>query len=157
MAWFYEERQQEGDTRLRQVDDICKAYDEVVTCISVMGERAPLEALLTELIGAHGSQIQPHLFENMYVSGAYWLTLHAAAATKANGLRTMLEIADLDAVHTVVFGDHHNDIEMFRHANESIAVEDAVPELKAIATQCIGSNDADSVLHEIRRRYLPVG
>ena len=45
----------------------------------------------------------------------------------------------------VVFGDGINDMDMFKIADESYAVENAVPELKAIASGTIGSNDDDGV------------
>jgi Cof subfamily protein (haloacid dehalogenase superfamily) len=154
MAWFFDERRQENDSRLRQVDDVAVAYEEQVTCVSVMGDRQPLERLLSEIERAFGDQVQTHLFENQYVAGAHWLTVHAGLATKANGIDVLLDTAGLTGARTVVFGDHHNDMAMFRAANEGVAMAQAVPALKAIATQCIGSNEEDAVVREIRRRCL---
>ncbi len=45
----------------------------------------------------------------------------------------------------VVFGDGKNDIDMFKIADEAYAVENAVSELKAVATGIIGSNENDGV------------
>jgi hydroxymethylpyrimidine pyrophosphatase-like HAD family hydrolase len=45
----------------------------------------------------------------------------------------------------VVFGDGKNDMDMFRIADECYAVENAVEELKEIATAVIGSNMVDGV------------
>ena len=45
----------------------------------------------------------------------------------------------------IVFGDGKNDIDMFQLADESYAVANAAPELKAVATGVIGSNDEDAV------------
>ena len=45
----------------------------------------------------------------------------------------------------VVFGDGENDMDMFQMADESYAMENAVEELKEIATDIIGSNNDDGV------------
>ena len=45
----------------------------------------------------------------------------------------------------MAFGDGRNDIDMFEVADEGYAVENAVDELKAMATAVIGSNDEDGV------------
>ena len=45
----------------------------------------------------------------------------------------------------ICFGDEINDIPMFEIADECYAVENAVPELKRIATGIILSNDEDGV------------
>ena len=60
---------------------------------------------------------------------------HAAAQLKAQ----------LGCDRLVVFGDGKNDIDMFQIADESYAVENAAPELKAVATGVIGSNNDDAV------------
>ena len=64
-------------------------------------------------------------------------------ASKANAIRQLKEHLNCDRV--VAFGDGENDVDMFEIADEGYAVENAVDELKAIATQVIGSNDEDAV------------
>ena len=59
----------------------------------------------------------------------------------------------------VVFGDSINDLPMFKIADESYAVSNAIDELKDAATAVIGSNDEDSValfLEGIMRCYAEV-
>ena len=46
----------------------------------------------------------------------------------------------------VSFGDAINDIPMFQISDECYAMENAVDELKEIATGVIGSNNADGVV-----------
>jgi hydroxymethylpyrimidine pyrophosphatase-like HAD family hydrolase len=45
----------------------------------------------------------------------------------------------------VVFGDNNNDLPMFRIADESYAVSNAIPAVLAAATGVIGSHDNDVV------------
>ena len=53
----------------------------------------------------------------------------------------------------MAFGDGKNDIEMFEIADESYAVENAVDELKAIATGIIENNDSDGVAKWLSSRH----
>ena len=50
-----------------------------------------------------------------------------------------------DCERVVCFGDAINDISMFRIADECYAVENAVDELKKIATGVISSNEENGV------------
>ena len=71
-----------------------------------------------------------------------WLEIMPRAATKANAIRELK--AKLNC-RLVAFGDGKNDIDMFLAADECYAVENAVPELKEIATAVIGKNTDDAV------------
>lgn len=71
------------------------------------------------------------------------------AATKANAALLLKDMLGCDEL--VVFGDNVNDIELFKVADRSYAVANAVPELKAIATDVIGSNNNDGVARFIKK------
>ncbi len=79
-------------------------------------------------------------------SGDQWLEIMPKAATKANAL---LELKQMLNCRLVVFGDGKNDLEMFKLADESYAVENAVQELKDIATAVIPSNNDDGVAKQL--------
>lgn len=51
----------------------------------------------------------------------------------------------MEFLTVVAFGDGTNDIDMFQLADEAYAVENAVDELKAMATAVIESNNDDGV------------
>jgi len=53
----------------------------------------------------------------------------------------------------VVFGDGKNDIDMFEMADECYAVENAVDELKALATKVIAGNNEDAVAKWLEKNY----
>ena len=73
------------------------------------------------------------------------------AATKANAVLQLKEI--LGCKRVVCFGDAENDIPMFQIADECYAVANAVPALKAIATDVIGSNAEDGVAKWLLNNY----
>jgi len=76
-------------------------------------------------------------------TGYQWFEMMPKAASKANTIQQLKEMLGCDKV--VVFGDGKNDIDMFELADEAYAVENAVEELKEIATAVIGSNNEDGV------------
>lgn len=85
------------------------------------------------------------VYQRDIYSGEQWLEFMSKNATKASAIQRLKQITKSDYV--IAFGDGINDLEMFEIADESYAMENAVPELKAIATKVIESNDMDGVAH----------
>lgn len=75
-------------------------------------------------------------------------------ATKLNGIRLLAEHFGADLSQTAAFGDDYNDMEMLRACGAGVAVENALPEVKAAANEVCGSNEADGVARWIRERVL---
>ena len=71
--------------------------------------------------------------------------------SKAAAVKQLASEAGADRV--VVFGDNLNDIPMMKVADVAVAVNNALPEVKAIAHHIIGSNTADAVARFIERDY----
>lgn len=85
----------------------------------------------------------PCVYNRDIYSGEQWLEVHPENVTKANAVTELKNLLGCDRI--VCFGDGKNDISMFKIADECYAVENAVEELKDIATAVIGSNGADGV------------
>lgn len=64
---------------------------------------------------------------------------------KAVGIKKMMEYMDAPLEDVVVFGDGHNDLTMFQLAKTSIAMGNAIDELKEIATFVTKSSDDDGI------------
>lgn len=89
------------------------------------------------------------LSQEMYTK-AWFLEIMPLATSKARAVMRLKEHLGCDRV--VAFGDSYNDMDMFQIADEAYAVENAVEELKAVATGIIASNDDDGVAHFLRGR-----
>ena len=85
------------------------------------------------------------VYQKDIYSDNQWLEIMPTGATKASAIRRLKEMTGCNYV--VAFGDAVNDLEMFQIADESYAMANAEPELKAIATAVIDSNDNDGVAH----------
>lgn len=82
-------------------------------------------------------------FQKDIYSGEQWLEIVPKEVSKANAILQLKKHLGIEYI--VAFGDAFNDIDMFKIADESYAVENAVDELKAVATGTIESNDSDGV------------
>ncbi len=94
------------------------------------------------------------IFQTEIYSGEQWLEIVPKSVSKANAILQLKE--DLGIEYIVAFGDGKNDIEMFEIADESYAVENAVDELKAIATGIIESNDSDGVAKWLYNKFCAI-
>lgn len=79
------------------------------------------------------------------------LELFAPGVSKASAVQALKSQTGADRL--IVYGDNLNDLPMMAVADESVAVANALPEVKAAATRVIGSNTADAVAHDIMQVY----
>jgi Cof subfamily protein (haloacid dehalogenase superfamily) len=67
------------------------------------------------------------------------------ATSKERALRHLMAHWDLSMENVVAFGDDTNDVEMVAEAGIGVAMDNAVPEVKAVADRITASNDEDGV------------
>ena len=130
----------QGDRRFRAVHDSDSLYQGdtfYYTCIGEKDELQPVYELFS-----NDSHFRCTLQQELY-RPEYWCEIMPAKASKANAIRKMKEMWGCSRV--ISFGDAVNDIPMFEISDECYAVQNAVDELKAIATGVIGSNEEDGV------------
>lgn len=142
-----------GDRRLHPVESKEELYRGdmfYVTCIGEREELRPVYEIFSKDDRYHCT------FQQELYRPEYWCEIMPAKATKAYAIRKLKEIWGCDRV--ISFGDAVNDIPMFEISDEAYAVENAVEELKALATGIIDSNENDGVakwLEEHVRLSMP--
>ncbi|HQY90361.1 Cof-type HAD-IIB family hydrolase [Caldilinea sp.] len=77
--------------------------------------------------------------------------LCAYDADKSTALLQLLQQRGQSIADVVAIGDDINDIEMVRASGIGVAVENALPDVKAVADWVVPCNDADGVAHAIHR------
>ena len=70
------------------------------------------------------------------------------------GHLSLIKKAKAECDKVVVFGDGKNDVDMFALADEAYAVENAVSELKGLATAVIDSNNNDGVAKWLKNNFV---
>ncbi len=154
IKWYLNDRKIHNDKRLRFVNDISCSFNDTVICLNVIGKLDVLAELETELREQFTDSLEIHCLEDTYSPGFYWLTAHDKNATKDRAIKELQNMMNLTDREVVVFGDNANDIGMLLKADRSIAVSNAIEELKKHATEVIGSNNDDSVARFIQSDFL---
>ena len=129
-----------SDSRIHMVDTEEQLYERKTcyfTFIAPRDELQPLYERVKQIAGIHC------VFQQDKYRPEYWLELCPGNATKATAIQRVKQLCGCQKV--IVFGDSANDISMFQMADESYATQNAIDELKEIATGIIESNNADGV------------
>lgn len=129
------------DKRMRPLDVYEKLYEGEVFYFSCIGPREAYEKAYEEF--SQDERFICMMQAEPYDKEVYWLEVLPRKASKANAILKLKEILGCDRI--VSFGDGINDIPMFRISDECYAMENAVEQLKEIATGVIGNNNEDGV------------
>lgn len=85
-----------------------------------------------------------------------WLDIAPSGVTKASALETLRSHLGIDAAHVFAAGDGRNDIDMLEWAGRrgvSVAMGQAVDEVKRAATHVTSSVDEGGLLHALREHF----
>ena len=134
------------DERSRDVRTDNELVDGEIFHITCIDEKEKLEASYEKLKEKYHC-----LFYLDFYSKRQWLEIMPKTVSKGNAVKQLKEYLGCDKV--VVFGDAGNDVDMFSVADEAYAVENAAEELKKIATDVIGSNNADGVAKWLNENF----
>jgi len=108
---------------------------------------AAIEAALRDALG---DAVEIKRAADPYID-CWFLTVLHPEGDKAHALTRLEALEGIDRNDTTVFGDHHNDIGLFRAAGTKVAVANAVPELKALADIVLPhTNDEEGVARYLR-------
>lgn len=121
--------------------------DGKVALYFAMGERERIFALAGELRERVDCSVSCYV--DIFGKDTGILELFAPQVSKAEAVRRLA--GSVCAGKVVVFGDNLNDIPMMQAADVAVAVDNALPEVKAIADVVIGRNTDDAVAEFIRR------
>jgi len=113
--------------------------------IVYFGYEEQLKPLYKAIKKTFGDEVEAKLSPEKY-GGGWFLTLLHPDGDKAHALHKVMEYLKRDLKDVTVFGDSVNDIGMFRLAGTSVAVSNALEEVKSVADIILPhSNDEDGV------------
>ena len=139
-----------NDPRMRECKNI-RAM-EMNLKIVYFGEHRVLKSLAEHFEKTFGLTLEYKLSPEKYSDG-WFLTILHPEGDKAHALEKVMDYLERDISEVTVFGDSINDIGMFKLSGTSVAVSNALDEVKAVADVVLPhSNDEDGVakyLHTI--------
>jgi Cof subfamily protein (haloacid dehalogenase superfamily) len=113
--------------------------------IVYFADKQTLEPLTEHMKKTFGKELEYKLSPEKYSDG-WFLTILHPEGDKAHALSKVMEYLERDTNDVTVFGDSVNDIGMFKLAGTSVAVSNALDEVKAVADVVLPhSNDEDGV------------
>jgi hydroxymethylpyrimidine pyrophosphatase-like HAD family hydrolase len=95
---------------------------------------------------AFPDEINVYFAEDVSMKGYYWLQTFHQNANKGRMVKHLVDHLGWSLEKTVVFGDYVNDLDMFKVAGRSVAMSNALPEVKQAAHEVIGSNQNGAVI-----------
>lgn len=144
----------EGDERLRQVNRFEFHDAERISGFLLIDTQARLQPIYQSLQEKYFDDLNLYFAEDVSMKGYFWLQSFHQKASKGNMIAVLARKLGVPLEKTVVFGDYLNDLDMFKIAGRAIAVENALPEVKASAHEIIGSNFEGAVLSYLELIFL---
>ena len=134
------------DDRVRQVSEFVFQEDENISGFLLIGTLENLNPIYNGLKENHFDHLNLYFAEDVSMKGYYWLQSFHQQANKGNMVERLVKRLNFPLSKTLVFGDYLNDLDMFRVARYSVAMENALPEVKESANKIIGHNSQGAVL-----------
>ncbi|KRF12416.1 haloacid dehalogenase [Nocardioides sp. Soil797] len=129
------------------ITDVEELVAEPVSRVIIRDPDATVEDFqeLATKLGLHGTD---------YVIGwTAWMDLAPVGISKASGLAHVAAQLGVDEADTLAIGDGRNDLEMFAWAGRSVAMGQAVPEVRAAADHVTLPVDEDGAAVELDRWF----
>ncbi len=145
---FAPKEEHSTDRRLLPVKTEEEMFQGEICYFTFIGDKTELDPLY-ERVREGGNWTC--IYQQDVYTPDYWLELCPKDATKAKAARKLKERYGCERL--VVFGDSLNDISMFQAADEAYAVENAMEEVKALATGIISGNEEDGVARWLQEEY----
>jgi Cof subfamily protein (haloacid dehalogenase superfamily) len=144
----------EKDDRVKQVPEFIFQEDENVSGFLLIGTMENLEPIYHCLKEKYFDHLNLYFAEDVSMKGYYWLQAFHQQANKGNMVEKLVDRLNLPLNKTMVFGDYLNDLDMFQVAGYSVAMENALPEVKESADQIIGPNSHGAVLDFLESMWM---
>lgn len=88
--------------------------------------------------------------ENVVVSGKNWIDVMSPSAGKGRALSALAETLGINISETLAFGDYLNDYDLLETAGTSYAMENAHPDILALADRIAPPNSEEGVVTVLR-------
>ena len=129
-----------SEQRAHKVDSFSFPISEHISGFLLIDTQEALEPVNAKLKSLYENELNIYFAPDVSNPEFCWLQSFHQEANKGKMLTHMVEHLSIAISNTVVFGDYLNDLDMFRVAGYSIAMQNALPEVKSLADRVISSN-----------------
>lgn len=130
---------------IRELQDFSAEVDfPVIKCLMV-ADGWYLEEILPGMKKSFGDRL------NIFRSEPYFMEITPLGVHKAAGLEALLKYTGIRREELIAVGDGYNDISMIQFAGLGAAMENAQPDVKAVADVMTESNDNDGVTYIVEK------
>ncbi|KZS39768.1 haloacid dehalogenase [Aquimarina aggregata] len=143
-GYVFENMLSEFYGRYEVVDNLSKVVDDQYLKIAICNQNGSEKYLYPAL-----KHLENRL--KVKVSGEVWLDISHHNAHKGYALQKVQENLNIKPENTMVFGDYNNDLEMMSQATYSFAMQNAHPNVKAIANYSTKSNNENGVEYMLQK------
>lgn len=130
-----------GNFKLCEKEDLAAFLDYCINKILTAGDPDYMQKNYQAMMAPFKNTL------NCVFTADFYFEFTAKNIDKAKALDTVLTPMGIHAENIIAFGDGHNDITMVKYAGTGIAMDNAVPELKAVANSITLSNNKDGIAH----------
>lgn len=129
---------------IHRIDHIEDAINKDIRKICFAGSNTNLKRLAKEIKDVYQERV-----DLMFVAET-WLEVMVAGVSKGNALKKVSELLNIPLSQFIAFGDGENDLSMIQIAGHGVAMQNAMPSVKAVADDIAGSNDDDGVMKYLK-------
>ena len=99
------------------------------------------------------SDLEIHIMQDSF-KDYQWIDVVAKNNDKGKNIKDLARYLNIDIENTMCFGDSLNDIEMFKVVRVSVAMGNALKEVKEVATHVTDSNNKDGIYNFLNKYYF---
>lgn len=109
-----------------------------------------------DILDAGIAQLPASFFEKYTVlkSEPFYLEILNKGASKGNAVAGLAEYLKIPRENVMAIGDNENDLDMIEYAGMGVAMDNAVPKVKAVADYITKSNTEDGVAYVVEKYAL---
>lgn len=133
---------------LDEADGYARDYGTAILLLGI-GDTEQISAV-ADLLKADPS-LSVSAYADIFNPRLSYIEVFRAEVSKARAVQYLSH--RVGATRVVVYGDNLNDLPMMAVADESVAVDNALPEVLACADRAIGPNTSSSVAHDMRKLF----
>lgn len=139
--------------QLRNEKEFLKDKLDMISGIAIHAKNEECQNILVELISKTFPELDVYIMKHSVID-AEWIEISSKLISKGNALKKVLDIEKINYKDVICFGDGANDISMFEVCGMSVAVANAIDQLKNIASGITDTNDNQGLYQYLKNKSV---